>query len=335
MPRDGFAAPASREPRPGRQTGLVLLRAGSLLAFAAVFGFFAIAAPGFLTVSNLANVVSQVAVVGVLALGLTVVIAGGGGNVVTGGIDLSLANVLGLSAAVFAALNQAGFGDEVAVPATLATGAAAGALNGFAVVVLGVLPLLATLAVMNICAGLELVLTHNTVVAASSPLLDALDGSFPAGVPVLADALLIVAVVLLVILHGTPLGLRIYAVGGHREAARAAGLPVRRIVAGTYVASGLCAAIAALLSAALLSGSSTGSGDMLLSIVVTALLGVVFSRRLVATVPGTVLSALFIGCLVNGFQLLNVSSYWVNGIQGVLILLVVAATSTLRPGRGA
>jgi ribose transport system permease protein len=89
-----------------------------------------------------------------------------------------------------------------------------------------------------------------------------------------------------------------------------------------------------VLSVALLSGSTTGSGDMLLAVVVTALLGVVFSRRLVATIPGTLLSALFIGILINGFQLLNISSYWVNGVQGVLILLVVAATSMLRPNAG-
>ncbi len=311
-----------------------LLRFASLAALAAVFLLFAVAAPGFLSFANLANVVAQVAVIGVLALGLTIVIAGGGADVVAGGIDLSLANVLGLCAAVFATLAQRGVGDGLAVLATLATGALAGAVNAVAVVGLGVLPLLATLAVMNVCAGLELVLTHNTVVPASTPLLDALAGSFPeGGVPVLAYALAAVAGVLFVALHRTRLGLRVYAVGGHREAARAAGLPVGRIVAGTYVASGACAALAALLSLALLSGSSTGSGDMLLSVVVTALLGVVFSRRLVATVPGTLLSALFIGCLINGFQLLNISSYWVNGVQGALILFVVAATAAARPGR--
>jgi ribose transport system permease protein len=69
---------------------------------------------------------------------------------------------------------------------------------------------------------------------------------------------------------------------------------------------------------------------MLLSVVVSALLGVVFSRRFVPTITGTFLSVLFIGFLINGFQLTNVSSYWVNGVEGVLILFVVAATSLLR-----
>lgn len=71
---------------------------------------------------------------------------------------------------------------------------------------------------------------------------------------------------------------------------------------------------------------------MLLSVVAIAFLGVVFSRRLVASIPGTLLATLLIGFLINGFQLLNVSSFWVNGVQGVLILLVVAASSALNRG---
>jgi len=321
------SAPRSR----GADTARTLVRAGSLLAFVAVFVAFAVAAPGFLTAGNLANVVGQVAVIGVLALGMTLVVVGGGNDVVRGGIDLSVANTLGLCAAVYATVLGDGWGDGAALAATAVTGLLVGAVNAVSVVWLGILPLLATLAAMNICAGLELVLTHNTVVAASSPLLDVLAGEFPAGVPVLGEVLLGVAVLLAVVLHLTPAGLRLYAVGGHREAARAAGLPVAAFVAASYLGSGLCASVASVLSVALLSGSTTGSGDMLLAVVVTALLGVVFSRRLVATIPGTLLSALFIGLLINGFQLLNISSYWVNGVQGVLILLVVAATSMLRP----
>jgi ribose transport system permease protein len=317
-----------------RRGAALILRAGSLVAFAAVFAVFALASPLFFTFANIANVLAQSAILGVLAFGMTIVVIGGGSNVVTGGIDLSLANNLGLCAAVYAVLAQHGHGDGVALPAALLVGLAVGAVNAAAVVLLGILPLLATLAVMNICAGIELVLTQNTVVPAATSLLSAIAGAGPFGIPLLAYALLAVALVLSVAVQWSPAGLRLYAVGGFPEAAQAAGLPVRRYVAATYLLSGLCAAIAAVLSAALLSGSSTGSGDMLLSIVVAALLGVVFSRRLVPTIGGTLLSTLFIGVLINGFQLLNISSYWVNGVEGVLILLVVAATSVLRRGDG-
>jgi ribose transport system permease protein len=228
--------------------------------------------------------------------------------------------------------SSAGHPDAVAVALTLLTGSAVGALNAFAVVVLGILPLLATLAVMNVCAGIELVLTENTVVSAASPLLDAIAANAPLGISVFAWALAAAAVLFVVAVQYTPAGLRLYAVGAHPEAAHAAGLPVRRYVAATYLVSGLCGSLAAILFVARLSGSVPGAGELLLSILVATLMGVVFSRRLVATIGGTLLSTLFIGFLKNGFQLLNVSSYWVNGVQGVLILLVVSMTSLTRRG---
>ncbi|EPM78895.1 ribose ABC transporter permease, partial [Pseudomonas syringae pv. actinidiae ICMP 18804] len=86
---------------------------------------------------------------------------------------------------------------------------------------------------------------------------------------------------------------------------------------------------AAFCSAAFFSGSTTGSGDMLLSVVAIAFLGVVFSRRLTANIPGTLLATLLLGFLINGFQLLNISNFWVNGVQGMLILLVVAFSGAL------
>jgi ribose transport system permease protein len=310
----------------------LLIRAGSLFAFAAVMLYFAIAAPSFLTFGNIANVLEQSTILGVLSFGMTIVMIGGGSNVITGGIDLSLANNLGLCAAVYASVLRNGQSDTVALSLTLAVGLAVGSVNAIAVVGLGILPLIATLSVMNICAGFELVLTQNTVIPATSPLLSSLTDNGPLGVSYLACVLLALAVLLIIGVEYTPLGLRLYAVGAYREAARAAGLYVQSYIAASYLVSGLCGAIGAVLSVSLLNGSSTGSGAMLLSVVLTALLGTIFSRRLVPTITGTLLSVLFIGFLINGFQLTNVSSYWVNGVEGVLILFVVAATSLVSRG---
>lgn len=326
------AAPAAASRR--KQLTALLVRIGAIGMFAAIFIYFAVAARGFLTPFNLINVVEQSAILGVMAFGMAIVLVGGGTDVKTGGIDLSLAANAGLCAAVFASLAAAGYPDVVAVAAALATGMAVGALNALAVVRLNILPLLATLAVMNVAAGLELTLTENRVVSASSDLLRLLaTGSF-LGVSALAWCLIVFAALMIAGVHFTRLGLRLYAVGGHREAARAAGIPVRSYIAGTYVFSGLCAGIAAVLMVSRLSASTPGTGQMLLSILAAALLGTVFSRRLVPTMGGTLLAVLFIGVLANGFQLLNVSSYWVSGVQGALILLVVAATSFARPSEG-
>jgi ribose transport system permease protein len=319
--------------RPHRSAGNIAataLRFGSLIAFAAILITFSLTAPYFLSIGNIGNVLGQSAISGVLAIGLTVVLIAGGSNVVTGGIDLSLAANMGLSAAVYASLTQLGYGDVTAIAASILTGMLIGVVNAIAVVYAGIVPLLSTLAVMNIVAGLELVLTGNTVIPASTPFLSALSTSDPFGMPVLAYVLIGFTTIAAAIVQYTPLGLRLYAVGEFPDAARAAGLPLRRLLAGAFVASGLSGGIAGILSASYLSGSTTGSGEMLLPVVVTALLGSVFSRRLVPTVTGTLLSALLVGFLTNGFQLLNISSTLVSGVQGLLILIVVSATTLLR-----
>lgn len=301
-----------------------LLRRGALLAFAAILLAFALSAPNFLTPSNLVNVLAQSAILGSLAFGLTTVIIGGGSNVVSGGLDLSLAANLGLSAAVYASLNNAGFGDVVSIAATLGTGLAIGTLNALVVVGFRLPPLLATLATMNLVAGLELVLTENTVLPSTSPLLEGLAFGSWLGVPALAWVLLAVGGVLIVLMQYTPFGLRLYAIGEYPEAANAAGLSVRGYVFASYLISGLCGSMAAFCSAAWFSGSTTGSGEMLLSVVAIAFLGVIFSQRLQPSIGGTLLATMLVGVLINGFQLLNISSFWVDGVQGVLILLVVA-----------
>jgi ribose transport system permease protein len=321
---------APRAQNTGKRIGAVAVRLGAIATFALILLYFALFAPGFLSSFNFINVVEQSAILGVLAFGMAAVIIGGGSNVTEGGIDLSIAANMGLCAAVFATMLQAGYPDAVAILAAIACGVAIGALNAIAVVGLGILPLLATLAVMNIAAGAELTLTQNTVVGATSPLLGFLvSGSF-LGISALAWCLILFSAIMLVFIHKTAFGLRLYAVGGHPEAARAAGISVPLHVSFTYLFSGFCAAIASVLAVSRLSASTPGSGEMLLSVLAAALLGTVFSRRLVPTIGGTLLSVLFIGFLANGFQLLNVSSYWVNGVQGALILLVVAVTSFAR-----
>jgi ribose transport system permease protein len=307
-----------------------LVRLTSLFAFLGILTYFSLAAPLFLSYANVLNVFQQSAVLGVLAFGMTTVFISGGANVISGGIDLSIASNLGLSAAVYASVIQAGGTDLAALPLTFLTGLGVGVANAWAIVGLRIFPLLATLATMNICAGCELVLTQNTVVPAASPLLGSVAATGAFAIPNIVYVFLCLAAFLMVLIEATPFGLRLYAVGSFREAAVAAGIQVNRYVVSSYLISGFCASVAAILSLSLLNGSSPGAGEMLLSIVLIALLGVIVSRRGVPTISGTLVSSLFLGFLVNGFQLTNVSSYWINGVQGVLILLVVAGTSFSR-----
>ncbi|RDE10404.1 ABC transporter permease [Pelagibacterium lacus] len=303
------------------------IRLGAFAAFAGIVIYFAIAARGFTSPFNLTNIVEQSTILGLLAFGVTVVFIGTGTDVQRGGIDLSIAANAGLCAAVYAVLMRQGFGDAVSIVAAIATGMIIGLLNGLAVVTLRIIPLLATLAVMNIAAGLELVLTENTVIPVQSPLLQVIAFGRFLGISTLAWCFIVISVLLIWALQYSPLGLRLYAVGGHHEAARAAGIRTGRYVYAAYIFAGFMAGVTSILIVSRLSASTTGTGLMLLPILAAALLGTVFSRRFIPTIGGTLLAALFIGVLANGFQLLGISSYWVAGVQGVLILCVVAMTS--------
>jgi len=306
------------------------LQSGALLAILAVLAVFAASSPLFFTVGNLANVMQQTAVIGTLAFGLTLVLIGGGANGIAGGIDLSIAANLGFCAAVYATSLANGLASPTAIALTLSAGTAVGVFNAFAVVVLRMLPLLATLTTMNIVAGLELVVTKNSTVSATGPTLASLLDNGPFTIPWLSYAFVGVGLLFVWLGHFTRFGLRLHASGSHPAAVRAAGLSTEGYVAASYVVCGLSAGIAALASTALLSGSAPGAGENLLAVIAAALLGVVFSRRLVPTVAGTWLSVVFLGLVANGFQLDNVSSYWISGVEGALILFVVSLTALLR-----
>ncbi len=306
------------------------LQASALLIIVAVLSVFAVLSPIFLTLGNLGNVLQQTVVTGTLAFGLTLVLIGGGSNSLTGGIDLSVAANMGLSAAVFTTRLSHGAPIAEALIFALLTGAMLGLLNALAVVWLRILPLLATLTTMNIAIGIEMVITQNSTIPASGPLFDLLLGNGPLTLPWLAWALILLAIIFTLLVHFTPFGLRLLAVGSHPLAARAQGLSVGRYIAASYILCGVAAAIASFSSVTLLSGSTPGSNDNLLMVIASVLLGVVFSRRLVPSIGGTLVSALFLSLLANGFQLINISSYWINGVEGVLILSVVALTAVLR-----
>lgn len=305
----------------------VMLPFTGLIAVVVEVVFFSTQAPGFLTSSNLLNILVQGAVVAVGAFGLAVVVIGGGDDVVTGGIDLSIGATIGLSGTTAALVLRGGSPVLLALAAALGVAVLVGAINAGAIAV-GIRPLLATLAMMGIATSADLLVSNNLQVPVKDAFFVWLRAGRPLGIPAPVVVLVVLFLLTWVVVGFTKTGVRLYATGGNPIAAQVAGIKTRRYVAVTYLFSGFCAGVAGILLTARSSGSTPGAGSpLLLNIILAAFISVIFSRRLVVNILGTFVGGIFVAALTNGFTLINVPTYWVSGVKGALILLVVAVSA--------
>jgi ribose transport system permease protein len=309
----------------------VLLRYGGLLIILGVFAYFAIMSPVFLTVDNVVAILTQTSVLAIAAFGASTVMIGGGTHIIKGGIDLSVGAQLGFVTAIYALVLTNGWDPLVAIAVGTVAALIIGSVNGIAVAIIGIVPLLATLAMQNVVAGMELLVTNNVNVPVSSKFTDWIANGEILFLPVPVAILAIAFVGFYLFIERTPLGIQIRATGGNTDAAIQSGIAVRRNAILTYVLASLAVAIAAVIIVGRVSGSVRGIGPlMLLDILLAAYVSAMFSRRWVINIPGTLVGAIFVGALTNGFTLVNIQTYWVLAVKGVLILIVVAATSLQR-----
>lgn len=284
----------------------------------------------FLTARNLTNVLRQITVNAIMAVGQTFVI-------ITAGIDLSVGSLVGVTGVVMALVANA---LPFAAPATfvvtllagLAVGCAAGWINAVPVVRLGLPPFITTLAMMQVARGLAYILAHGQPIPVQNSaafdwlgtgaIFDRIPG-FP-GIPYQVIVMAVVTIVFAIVLGRTAYGRYVLADGGNEEAARLAGIDVRRVKTLVYVISGGCSALAGLLLMARFSSGSPQSGtgyelQAIAAVVVggTSLMG---GR---GTIIGTFFGALLIGVLNNVMNLLNIESYTQQIVLGVVILLAV------------
>ncbi len=291
------------------------------LGFAAVFLLFAVflSDDGFLTSDNLLNVVRQSAIIAIMAVAVTFVIA-------AAEIDLSIGSVAGLSS-VSAAMAIAATGSTVVgVLAGLGVGLAAGMINGGLVTLLGIPSFLVTLAMLGIAFGVAQLITAS----APQPILDdTFTGIFGAGdvgpIPSLLIWVVVFVAVGAVILAKTRYGREVLATGGNRIAAEFSGVNTSRIKFSVLVASGVVASIAGMLYAGRLESGryQWGTGDEL-SVIAAVILGGtrLFGGR--GTVIGSLFGALLIGLINNGLILAGLDISQQQIIRGVIIILAVA-----------
>jgi len=305
--------------------GLSLLsRYGLLWALGFLILALSLLSPYFLSTANLLNVLRQVSINAILALGMTVVI-------LKGGIDLSVGSLLALAGALAAGFALSGFPPPLAMGLGVGIAVALGTLQGLLVAYAGLPPFIVTLAGLTAFRGLTLVYTDGRpITGLPDPFLFLGNGTL-LGIPVPVMVMLSFLLLTHLLLQNTALGRYLYAIGGNEEAARLSGVPVARIKVFAYAYSGLAAGLAALvLTGRLNSAQPTAGTGFELDAIAAAVVGGTSLAGGRGTAWGTFLGALIIGVLNNGMNLLNVSSFYQLIAKGAVIVLALLVDRLVR-----
>jgi ribose/xylose/arabinose/galactoside ABC-type transport system permease subunit len=299
---------------------------GLAIALAALMIALAVARPNFLTLGNLINLVRQISINGILAVGVTYVL-------LTGGVDLSLGSMVALTgviAAMFAHPGQY----PLLVPMLIGVlaGALCGSANGLMVTRGRMAPFVVTLGMMTSARGLALLLSGGRPISNLSPAFTRIGSGDFAGVPAPTWILFAVALASHVFLRHMRMGRHVYAVGGNEHAARASGVNVRGVKMAAYT---ICGAMAGLAGVVLAARITTGQPNAGIGYELDAIAAVVIGGTSlsggVGSVSGTILGALLIGVINNGLDLLNVSSYYQQVIKGLIIVGAVWLDRSKKP----
>ena len=306
---------------------------GTLGPFLALLGaciFFATQSENFLTGGNFSLILQQVMVVGVIAIGQTLII-------LTAGIDLSCGMVMALGGIVMTKFaTELGLPPALAVLCGIGVTTLFGLINGLLVTKVKLPPFIVTLGTLNIAFAITQLYSNSQTVTDLPPLMTALGNTFAiGGTEVAFGAVLMLVLYLLAffVLRETAAGRHVYAVGNNPEATRLVGIPTQKVLLMVYVLAGLFYGIASLLSVARtgVGDPNAGQTENLDAITAVVLGGTsLFGGR--GMIIGSLVGALVVGVFRNGLTLMGVSSIYQVLVTGVLVILAVAADQLSRKG---
>ncbi len=319
--------------KPANRVLFLVLKLRAVLMLVLLLALFTALSPTFLTANNLSILAKHVAISALLAVGMTFV-------VLTGGIDLSVGSIAGLSGIVAGLLiTGVAVGGVVhflpiwmVILLALLVGALVGACNGLLVARFSVTPFIATLGTLYIARGTALLLSGGHtfpnlagLAAHGNTGFPAVGQSFLIGIPTPVWMTLVIAAIAALVAARTPFGRHIYAVGGNERAARLAGIRTARVKGLTYVISGVCAALVGLIIAAQLESAHPATGESFeLNAIAAVVLGGTSLMGGRGSIGGSLIGAMVIGVLADGLVMLGVSEFWQIVIKGVVIVLAVA-----------
>lgn len=295
------------------------------IALVVTFLLFAISVPYFATISTFLELLNQTVVLGILALAFLFVH-------VSGGFDISIGATCSFSGVIVALIFRQGGGTVTAILAGLGVGVLIGVVNAFLCGIVKIQPILATLSMMFVIQGVELMITK------ASGLYPRMPASFSFlgrgrvfHVPFSVLVLLALAILSRFVLRRTRFGTNLYATGGSRETARACGINVRVLSMSAYIISGILASFSGIMLTSRLGSAQTmaGEGYLLYAIGAVFLSTTMFGVGQ-SNVEGSILGAVFMMTISTGLTMANVWWYWQYVVTGLLLLLAVMATSLRR-----
>jgi ribose transport system permease protein len=291
--------------------------AGMLPVLILICVLFAFLTESFFTTNNLINVVRQASINIVLAAGMTFVI-------LTGGIDLAVGSVLGMTAVLSLLFSLNPSFSWVAVPVALLSGTIVGVITGAIVHFFGLPPFIVTLGTYTALRGAAYLFAGGTTLINNDLSFAWIGNSYLGPIPWLVVIALAIILISAFILHRTVLGTHVYAVGGNPLAARLTGIPVAAVLIFVYGISGFLSGLGGVMTSSRLYSAQgrLGEGYELDAIAAVILGGTSFSGG-IGTVFGTLVGALIVAVLNNGLTLMNVSFYWQLVIKGAVIILAV------------
>lgn len=313
-----------------------LLKGRTFIVLIALLILFSVIAPNFLSMNTAMLIAKHVALYGLLAIGMTYVI-------ITGGIDLSVGAIVGLSGMIAGGLLEKGltlklfdvtvyFSVPLVVLITVIIGALIGVVNGLVITKFNVAPFIATLGMMYVARGFAMIhskgATYSKLVG--NPVLGntgyvifgrSIPGTIiPVGVVILA----IVAVVAAVALKKTPFGWHILSIGGNEKASKLSGVKVNKVKIMVYAFSGFCAAIVGIIASSQLMAAHPATGESWeMNAIAASVLGGTSMAGGVGSIGGTVVGAFVIGVINDGMVMCGVSEFWQKVIKGMVIVFAV------------
>lgn len=306
----------------GKQIGQLYSRFGIFVVLVVIVFISSIANDNFLSTGNITNILKQIAVVSILALGATYII-------ILGHINVSYGSAIALIGSFACQINVATNNLFITIVAALALGIAMGALNGYVITRFKIPAFIMTLATTTIARGTVLLITGGIpVTGMNDSFLYIGQGMLFKNlvIPIPFSVLLMVVLVIIswIILSKTSFGRHVYAVGGNENAAIASGINSKSVIIKAFILDGIFIAIAGIVFASRMNSGQPGAGvGYEFSAITAVIVGGTSLAGGVGTIPGTVIGALIVGIINNIQTLLGVHTYWQQIVQGLIILMAV------------